>query len=158
MLAQDRSDRFHVFLRDDPAGRVLRRIQDQQFGLRGDLRFEFSGIETEQTRLAQIDRHRHRAHRLDLRFIDRETGNGIDDLVADTVIGRRDNCVRDEGLRTGTDDDVIRMNVDMPRAVQEIRRGFAQFQNAGGRRIAVLAVVDRLDARFADVLRCRESG
>ena len=70
--------------------------------------------------------------------------------------GRRDDRVRDEGLRTGTDDDVIRMNVDMSRPVQEIRRGFAQFEYAGRRRIAVLAYVDGLDTRFADVLRRRE--
>jgi len=43
MFAQDCGDGFDVLLRNDSPGGILRRIQDQQPGLRRDLRFEFGG-------------------------------------------------------------------------------------------------------------------
>ena len=56
MAREDFGDGVEVGAVEDAAGRILRRVEDQQPRLRRDLRFELGGVEREVARLAQEDR------------------------------------------------------------------------------------------------------
>jgi len=73
---QDGGDGFEILVRQDAAGRILRRVEDDEPCLLRDLRFELGRIEGEIARLAQMQRHRHRAVCDDLRLVDRKPGFG----------------------------------------------------------------------------------
>ena len=115
---------------ENPAGRILRRIEYQQACLRRDLRFELRRIEREAPALAQIDRHRHRAVRDDLRFVNRKSRYRIDHFVARAVIGHRRDRIRDERFRSGCDDDVFGADIEAAVLTHVLRRRSAQFVDA----------------------------
>ena len=108
MPREDLGDRVEIARAQHAAGRIVRRVENQQPRLRRDLRFELGRIEREVARLAQVDRHRHRAVGDDLRFVDRKSGDRIDHFVAGAVVGDRRDRVGDERLGARADDDVLR--------------------------------------------------
>ena len=112
MAREDLRDGVEILAVEDAAGRVLRRVEYQQPRVRRDPRLEFGRVEGESARLAQVDRHRHGAVGVDLRFVDREPGHRVDHLVADAVVGHRRDRVGDERLGARADDDVVRTDVE----------------------------------------------
>ncbi len=158
MLAQDRSDVFEITSGEDPAGGVLRRVENQQLGLGCDARFELGRVEREIPRLTQRQRHRHGAMRLDLRFVDREARLRIDHLIAGAVIGGAQDRVGDERLGAGADHDFVGRNLQPAHLTHVARRRFAQLGNAGRGGVAMLALADRLDGRILHVRGCMEIG
>ena len=158
MAKQYFGDDFEVRAPEDAAGGVLRRIEDDELGLRRDFCLEFVGVECEFARFLEIDRHRHRAVGHDLRLIDRKSRHRVDHLVAGAVVRDRRDRVGDKRLGTGADDDVVRRNVDAaPAADIACSRG-AQLVDAGRRRVAVLAGSDRRDPRVLNVHGRRKIG
>ena len=156
MPAQDLRDGVEVLAVEDAAGGILRRVEDQQARLRRDLRLELGRIEREPARLAQEDRHRHRAVGGDLRLVDRKAGHRVDHLVADAEIGDRRDRVRDEGLGARADHDVVGGDREAAARAQVLRRGGPQLVDARAGRVAMLAALDRRDGRLLHVRRRRE--
>ena len=136
----------------------MRRIQDQQPCLRTDPRRELGRIEREAARLAQWQRHRHRAVGDDLRLVDREARHREDHLVARAVVGDRGDRVADEWLRAGADDDLVGADLDAAQRAHRCRGGRTQFVDAGRRRIAMAAGADCSDGRVLHVHRRRKVG
>ncbi len=66
----------------DAARRVLRRVQDDQFGAVVDEPREFVDVEGEVALFAQLDGHRASADVVDHRLVDRKAGIGIDDFIS----------------------------------------------------------------------------
>ena len=149
--AQDIGDRLEIAALQAAAGRVVRRVQDQQPRLLRDLGFELVRIESEVARFAQVHRYRHRPVGDDLRFVDRESGHGINHLVADAIVGDRGDRVGDERLGASRDDDLLGRDVEPATAPHVGCCGGAQRVDACRRRIAMLAVADRGDRRVLDV-------
>ena len=124
--------------------------------LRRDLRQDFLGAEGEAVLLLQRDRHGLGAGVLDHRAIDREARIGIHDLLA----GRAEHQDREEHRRlaAGHDDDVAGIDLDAVALFQVLGDRLAQRQDALRRRIAVVAIAQRLDGGFDDVARRLEVG
>ena len=105
-----RGDVFQVCRWDDAAGRVGWRVQDDEFGPLVDEIVERIQIERELILFQQRNRHWNTACHFDHSFVGRETGIGIDDLVA-----RLDQCQgREEqvGLAARADHHFIGMDFD----------------------------------------------
>ena len=98
-----------------------------------------------------MQRNGHRPIRDDLRLVDRKPGIRIDHFVAHSVVGRRKNAVGDEGLRPSADYDVFRPDLEAPHGTHIARRGFAQLDDAGRGRVAVLALAHRTHRRVLHV-------
>ena len=130
MSAQHVGNRFERRTVEDSAGRIVRRIEDQQPCLRTDPRRELGRIEREAARLAQWQRHRHRAVGDDLRLVDREARDREDHLVAGAVVGDRGDRVADERLRAGADDDLVGADLDAAQRAHRCRGGRTQFVDA----------------------------
>src|SRR5207247_1353777 len=64
------------------AGRVRRRVDDDQLRARREALLEHVEVEAELARLAQRNRYRRGAHEIDHRFVDRKAGVRVDHLVA----------------------------------------------------------------------------
>ena len=125
MLVEDGGDIFHILARQNATGGILRRIQNQEFGLARDLVGEFIWIESKLAFFAQEDRHRHCAVRADLRFVNGKAGIRKNHFVARAVVGAAQNRIGDERLRPGADDDIIGRNRQAAHAAQITRRRFA---------------------------------
>src|SRR5579883_1240990 len=63
-------------------GWILRRIENQDAGARGDLAGQLVDVEAELTLLAQGDRDRGGTDKVDHRLVNRKAGVGIDDFVS----------------------------------------------------------------------------
>ncbi len=153
MAAQHLGDVLQILLRQDAAGRVMRGIEDQQFGLRRYPGLELGRVKGEVARLAQVQRHRHRTAGEDLRFVDRKTGIGVDHLVADAVIGGAQDGVGDERFRARADHHMLRIDREAAQAPHVLRRRRAQLRDPGRGRVAVPALADRLDRGILDIDR-----
>src|SRR5207247_2069104 len=156
---ENRRDLFELFSGQQPAGRVVGIVENQQPGFRRDELFQIRQIKGEPASLAQVDRHGLRAARDDLRLVDREAGVRVDHFVAGAVIGGRQHRVSDERLRARADHDVFRSDGQAAARRGEIaRRRLAQLVDPRRRRVAVLARLDRADRRLLHVVRRREIG
>ena len=93
---------------------------------------------------------------LDHRAIDRKAGVRIHDLGA----GLAEHQDREEhgGLAARQDDDRVGVDLDAVAALQVLGHRLAQRQDALRRRVAVMAVAQRLDGRLDDVRRRLEVG
>ena len=158
MQPQDVGDCLQIGALQAAAGRIVRRVEDQQPRLLRDLGLELVRVEGEIARFAQVNRHRHRAVGDDLRLVDRKSGHRIDHLVIRAMIGDRRDRVGDEGLRACADHDLVGRDVESAARAHVARRCGAQLVDAGGRRIAVLAGANRRDRRVLDIDRRREVG
>ena len=94
--------RVDVDLGQHAAGRILRRIQNDQLRAIVDQLGELIDIEPEIHLLAQPDRHGFRADVIDHRFVNREPWIGIDDLIA--FFDERQDCEKDDRLAAGNHD------------------------------------------------------
>ncbi len=125
MLAQYRRYLFHFLSRDNPAGGILRRIENKQFGLVGNFGFEFFRVKVKAARLVQVDRHRHRPHGSDLRFVNGETGVGINHFIASAIVGYRQNGIGNKRFGASRYHHIICIHVNA-----------ASFANVFGHRLA----------------------
>ena len=87
--------------RNHAAGRVLRRVEHHHFGAAREQALEAIQVEGEAAALFQRHRHRSGAAEADHRFVDREAGIGVDDLVAGLEQGQHGE--EDDGLAAGDD-------------------------------------------------------
>ena len=139
---------------DDAAGRVGGAVEDHQLCFRGNQAQHFLGVEGKARVFVKRHRHGLGAGEVDRRFIDRETGVGIEDL------GPRFAEHQDGGkhgdLAAGHDQHRIGADLGLETAVQVAGHRLAQGADAGGVGIAVLPIAQRLDRRLDDVFRRRE--
>src|ERR1051326_2321360 len=77
-IADDLCDAVDVDLCEHSAGRILRRIQNDQASAIGDEPRELVDIQSKIHFLAQTDRHRFRVEELDHRFVNRKSWVRID--------------------------------------------------------------------------------
>src|SRR5438876_1936556 len=92
--------------REDAAGRVLRRVDDDQLRLPADPLLEEPEVEAEPRLLQERNRHRHPAHEVDDRFVDGKAGVRVDHLVA--AVDERHDREEHDRLRAGRDHDLLR--------------------------------------------------
>ena len=156
VAAQHVGDRFQIGAGQQTAGWIVRRVEDQQPGLRRDARSQFIRIEREAARLAQRQADRHRAIGQALRLVDRESRHREDHLVAGAMIGDARNCVGNERLGACADNDLVGRDVEPAQAAHRRGGRRPQLVDAGRRRVAVLAAANRGDRRILDVGRRRE--
>ena len=102
----------------------------------------------------QRDRHGLRARILDHRLIDGKARIWIHDLNA--RLAKHHDCKIHRGFPARHDHDIVRIDVGAVAALQVGRNRLAQGGNAIRRRIAMMAVTQRLDARFDNMPRCFE--
>ena len=127
MAQQDFGDGVELLGVENAARGVLRRVENQQTGLRRDLRFELGGVECKTPALVQINRYRHGAIRNDLRFVDRESGHRINHFVADAVIGYRRDRISDERLGASGNHDIFWRYLESTTYAHVVCCGGAQF-------------------------------
>ena len=142
--------------REDPARRVLRRVEDHEPRPRAEARRELVGVEAEVVDLPQRQGHGRRAQPADRRLIDREAGIRIDDLVAGVAGG--EDREEQERLGTGSDEHPRRRYVDAPGGAQVLRRRLAQLGDPGRRAVVGLPRAQRRHAGLDHVRRSGEIG
>jgi hypothetical protein len=138
-------------LRRHAAGRVGRAVQDDQARCRGDARQHGLGGETESLRLGQRDGHRLGAAVVDQRAVDGKARIGVEDLRA--RFAEHEHGEEHGDLAAGHDDDTAGIDLDSEPLVEVGGDRPAQGGDAVGRRVAVVAVAQRLDARLDDMRR-----
>ncbi len=142
---------FFVIFDSSSAGSKAKLREDDELCFFRDLRFELGRIEGEIARLAQMQRHRHRAVCDDLRLVDRKSGIRIDHLVADAVVGGGKDGVRDEGFGPSAYHHVLGPDREAPHLAHVARGRLAQLDDAGRGRVAVPAFAHRPHGRILDV-------
>src|SRR5206468_7712496 len=130
---------FEVGAFENAAGRILRRIEDQEPRVGRNVSFEFVRVEREIARLAQIDRHGQRTVGEYLRLVDGETRDRVDDFITGAIVGDRRYRVGDERLGAGAHDNVLGPNVEPAAAPHVGGSRSPELVDAGRRRISVLA-------------------
>ena len=122
--------------------------------MRRDARQQGLGGDGKAVLFAQRQRNRRGAAIVDQGSVDRETGVGIDDLHAGPA-EQKDRHLHGD-LAAGNDDDLARIDRHTE-AFGEVRADrFAERRNAGGRRVAVVPVLERLDRGLDDMRCCLE--
>src|SRR5437879_9957238 len=81
-VADDLGNLLHIFALHHTAGGIMRGIQDNQLRTISGEGCEFVDIEREIAFFAQVDWYGLAANVVDHRLVDRETGVGINDLIA----------------------------------------------------------------------------
>ncbi len=155
-VADGVGNREDVFLGEHAAGRVLRRVQDDQPGAVGDQRGEFFDVEAKIALLAQRNRNRAPADILDHRLVDGEAGIGIDDFVS--LIDEGEDGMENDGLSAGNDDHFLARNRDIASAADVVGNGLAQVRQAGGGTVVSPSLVEGVDSGFDDIGRRVEVG
>ena len=138
------------------AGRVLRRIQDDELRAVVNQPGEFVDVEPEIHLLAQLDRHRFRAEEVDHRLVNRESGIGVDDLVP--FFDQREDGEEDDGLAAGDNDHFFGCRCYAARLTHILSDRLAQRRHPGGRPVVGEALVQGIARRLDDVARGIEIG
>ena len=133
----------------DAAGRVRRRVEDQQSRPRGDERGQFVDVEPEVVRHPDRDRDRRRTDEPRQRLVDRVARIRHEDLVA--RIDQAEDRVQHHALATDRHEDLRRVGGDAFAGRHIDGDRFAQRRDAGERRVVRLALVERALGGFADV-------
>src|SRR5208282_2193276 len=148
--------RENVFLGEHAAGRVLRRIQDDQLGALGNQRGELFDIEAKIALLAQWNRNRAPADILDHRLVDGEAGIRVDDFVS--LIDEGEDGMENDRLAAGNDHNFLARNRDIASAANVVGNGLAQFGQAGGGAVVRPSMAESVDAGLDDIGRRVEVG
>ena len=151
MIADGARDRVDVLFLQYAARGILRRIQDDELGALVDHCCELIDIEPEIQFLTQMDRHSFRPHVIDHRFVDRESGIRIDDLIA--VFAEREDGKKDDWFTTGDNDHFVRHNMHAARVAYMLRNDFAQLHQTGRRPVMREALMQSVRTRVNDVAR-----
>ncbi len=121
------------------AGRVLRRIQDDELRAVVNQPGEFADVEPEIHLLAQLDRHGFRAEEVDHRLVNGESGIGVDDLIP--FFHQREDGEEDDGLAAGDNDHFFGCCFYPARLTHVLSDGLAQLWHAGRRSVVREALV-----------------
>ena len=157
MLVGDPRDLAHVILRQDRAGRVVRRVEDDHPGAIGHQGGHLGDVHPEVVGLAQGGGHRHPAHVSGHALVDREAGVGVDDLVA--LVDEGEHGVEHDRLGAGRDDHLLRGGLDPLPAHDVGGDGGSERSDASCRRVVRHLLVEQGVARgLADVARGVEVG
>ena len=113
-------------------------------------------VEGEAAALFERHRDRRRAAEPDHGFVDRETGIGVDGLVAG--FEQREHGEEDHRLAAGNDADVLRAHLNAARAGDVRGDGLAQFGESLGGAVVGPALIERVLAGLDDVGGRREIG
>src|ERR1019366_4690372 len=113
----------NVFLGKHAAGRVLRRVQDDQPGAVVDQRGEFLDIKTKIALLAQRNGSRASADILDHRLVDGEAGIGIDNLVS--LVDEGEDGMENDWFSAGDYDHFLARNRNLASAADVVGYGLA---------------------------------
>ena len=119
-----------VRIGQDRAGRVVRRVRDQQLRARRDQARDLVDVHPEVVRLAQRRRHRGPADVAGHRLVDREAGVRVDDLVA--LLDQGEHRVEHDRLGARRDDDLVGRRLDPLPALHVGGDRLAQRRDAGG--------------------------
>ena len=150
MPEQDLCEGFEFGLGIGGAGGIGRRIQDHPFRPRRDGLFQVGRLQlVDVLRPRRDDDSRSAAERHDFR-IGHPIGRGNDDFVAGIEAGHQG--VEQDLLAARADDAVGGAVVEPVLALEFLRDGLAQRQDAGDRAIFGLAAPDRLDRRVLDIV------
>src|SRR6266478_6752956 len=98
-IADRTRDFLNVILREDAAGGILRRIQNDQLGAVIDQRAQFVDVEAEIQFLAQLDRHSFRANVIDHRLVDGKSRIRVDDFIS--FFPQREDAEENDWLPAG---------------------------------------------------------
>ncbi len=120
-----RGDALDVAAREHAAGRILRRVQDDQLGAGRDQARHLVHIHGEIALFAQRNRHRRAACVANHRLVDGKAGIGIDHFVA--LIDEREHDVKDDGLAAGNHNNFFGLHFDPAGAAHFTGDGLAQF-------------------------------
>ena len=135
--------------RHHAAGRIVRRVDDDELGAVGDQALEFVDVEAEVAVFADRDGHGLRAQEVDHRLVDREAGIGIDDLIA--FIDQREHGEEDDRLAAGNDDHFVGRDLDAARLGDVIGNGLPQLGQSRRGAVVGVALLQRFDAGSYDV-------
>ena len=139
-----------------PAGRIGRRVHDQQPRPRRDQPERLLGGERKAVLLADRHRNRPRPGILDHRAIDRKTGIGIEDVGA--RLAEHQDRHEHRRLAAGQDHHLVGRDAHREALVQVGGDRLAQRRDPDRRGVAVMAVAQRLDGRLDDELGSAEIG
>ena len=142
--------------RHDAAGRVGRAVDDDQPGARRYLVQDLGGAEREAGAFVERDRYRRRAGKTDHALVDREAGVRIKDFGPG--LAEHQDREKHRDLAAGDDKHPVGRDFDPVAAVEIGGDRLAQLRDTVGRRVAVMAVGQRLAAGLDDVLGGREIG
>ncbi len=156
VLHGDLGDRLEVLHGEHRAGRVVRRVDDDELGLFGDERGKLSRIEAELAVLAQRRRDGGCADELSHGLVDREAGVRADDLVA--LVHQREDAEEEDRLRARGDDDLGGLVVGPAGVIEILCVALPSLRQPRRRAVAGEAVLHRLVCGIDDVVRRLEVG
>ncbi len=156
VLARDGGDALHGLGLEHGAGRVVRRVEDQQFRARRDLALQILQVQVEAVLIAERQRHGPRAEEVDQRLVDRERRVGEQHVVA--VLEQRHHGVEHDGLAAGRDHDVVGVARDAALGLPLLGDDLAELGQSGRRPVVRPALLQGLRRGVADVLRRIEVG
>src|SRR5437667_7419414 len=142
-------DAVNVVLRKHAAGRVMRRIHNDQLRAIVDQSGEFADIEAEIHLLAQPDRNRFRADVINHRLVNRESGIGVDDLIA--FFNQREDSEKDDWLTARDNDHFFGSRGYATCLTHVVRDRLAQLRQAGRWSVMRETFVKRVTSRVDDV-------
>ncbi len=149
-------DVLQILQRDDAAGGIARRVDDDEFGLLVDELVEGGEVEGKLVLLQQRNRHRDSARHLDHRLVGRKARIRVDDFVA--MFDQRQGREKQVWLSAGADHHLVRREINSAPFAAIFGDGFAQGGHPRWGRVARLARADGFHARPTDVFKGRVIG
>ena len=145
-----------ILFAQDPAGGILRRIEDNEPGAIADQRGQFVHIEAEIFLLPQAEGHCPRPGIVNHRLVNREAGIGKYDFIP--RIGQSQQSKKNNRLAPGDDHYFFARDPYSARAGDVLRNGLAQLGQAGRGAVVGPALAQGADSSFNHVGRSVEIG
>src|ERR1700687_3990337 len=139
----------NVLFGEHAAGRVVRRVQDDQLGTVGDQRGQFFDIDGKVALLAQRNCDRASADIVDHGLIDGEAGIGVNDFIP--CLNQRQDRKENNWLAARNNNDLIARHRDLAGAADIIGNGLAQVGQTGGGAVVGPSLVERVDTGLDDI-------
>ena len=105
VVAHDLRNLANIGFRDQPPGRILRRVEHQDLGARRNFLSQLSDIQRKTPLFDQRQRHGRRPAESDHRFVDRKTWVLVEDFVS--RLEQRQEGEEEDGLAAGRNDDLF---------------------------------------------------
>ena len=135
VLYRESSDAFECVIVEDRAGRIVRRIENEDAGLVGDFRGDLPEIGLKSVFFDQSEGNGFRAETTRERWVDGKTGIRIQDFVAG--FDERHHSQRQCHFAAGSYEDLFRLNGKISGTREIVRDLFAKRGNAAGSAVAV---------------------
>src|SRR5450756_946830 len=150
------SHQLQVLARDDAAGGVGWRVDDDKLGTRRDQLDEGVAVKTKVLLLEDGERHRLGAGDVDDRLVDGIRGIGVDGLIA--VLEQGHTRRVDDVLGPRADQHLFSRDWDATGPADVLRDRLAEVHTSHGGRVVRVVLLDRPDAGLLDVLGGIEVG